>query len=129
MTKVTNKYVQADIKRYIEHTSAFLYPWRNHDSRNSDSEPIKLEQKRLRTDDSVGTRYPSDRRRNVVEESAVLVIGDDEQSLVPLRRRSERLVNLLDEHLSLVHIVRRMIVVRRFQRQVYVSLLHHHVVR
>lgn len=126
MTKGTNKEVEAD-KRI--HTSALLYPRRDHDGRNSNSEPIKTEQKRLRSNDSVGARNTGDRRRNVVEESTVLIVGDDEQSFVPLRRRSKRLVDLLNEHLSLVHIVRRMIVVRRLQRQVYIPLLHHHIVR
>lgn len=64
----------------------------------------------------------------MVVEAAVLVVGDDEQRLVPLWAGPQRLVDLLDEHLALVHVVRRVVVVGRGDLRVHVPLLHHHVV-
>src|SRR5262249_44549127 len=54
-----------------------------------------------------------ERRRHVIEEAAVLVVGDHEQRLRPLRARRERVVDLQDERLPERDVRRRVVIGRR----------------
>jgi hypothetical protein len=54
-----------------------------------------------------------ERRREVVEEAAVLVVGDHEQRLCPLRTRGERVIQLQHQRLPERNVRRGMVVVGR----------------
>ena len=56
-------------------------------------------------------------RHNVVVEAAVLVVGDDEQRVIPVRAVDERVVELEHERLSGEDVGRRMVVVRGRRRR------------
>lgn len=105
-----------------------LDPGRHEQRRDADAEAVEGEVVGRRADDAVGAGHAGDGRGHVVEEAAVLVVGDDEQRLVPLRAGAQRLVDVLDEHLALVHVVRRVVVVGRVQLGVQVVLLDDGVV-
>lgn len=64
----------------------------------------------------------------MVVKPAVLVVGDDEEELVPLGARPQGLVHLLHKPLALGHVVGRVVVVAGEELGVEVPLLHHHVV-
>lgn len=88
-----------------------------------------MEVKRVRPDDAVGARHVRDRRGHVIIEPAVLIIRNQQGHLFPLGARPQRLVHLLHEPLSERHVVRRVIIVRRKDIHIEVTLLHHHVIR
>src|SRR5262249_11288205 len=60
-------------------------------------------------------RAPRAGRRDMVEEAAMLVIGNDKESATPLRRRDERVVDTPD-HLLAERDVRRGVIVIRLAR-------------
>uniref|UniRef100_J3LUD0 Uncharacterized protein n=1 Tax=Oryza brachyantha TaxID=4533 RepID=J3LUD0_ORYBR len=65
----------------------------------------------------------------MVIESTMLIISDDQSSLVPLWTRSQRLIHLLDKPLPSRYIVRRVVIVCREHLAIEVSLLNHRVIR
>lgn len=65
----------------------------------------------------------------MVIESTMLIIGDDQSSLVPLRTRSQRLIHLLDEPLPPRYVVRGVVIVCREHLAIEVPLLNHRVIR
>jgi hypothetical protein len=106
-----------------------LDPGRHEQRRDADAEAVEGEGEGLGADDAVGAGHDAGPRGrgHVVVEAAVLVVGDDEERLGPLRARAQRLVHLLDEALALGHVVGRMVVVPREEAEVEVALLHDHV--
>ena len=54
-----------------------------------------------------------ERRRHVIVEATPFVVVDDQQCPAPLRARAQRVVDLVQEGLSVAHVGERMIVVRR----------------
>ena len=110
-------------------TRARLDPWRDEYGRDADAEAVEGEADGRRADNAVGAGHAGDGGGDVVEESAVLVVGDDEEGLAPLRARPERLVDLLDEALAVGDVVRGVVVVAREERlEVQVALLDDDVV-
>ena len=57
-----------------------------------------------------GALVGEDRRLHVVEEPAPLVVGEDEQPALPLRRRRERVEHLADEALAQADVALRVVV-------------------
>src|SRR4051812_16415471 len=88
-------------------TGALLNPGRDEEAGHAHPEPIKLEVVRVRANNPIRLRHFDDRRGNMVIEATMLIIGDDESRLVPLRARPQRLVDLLDKSLSPGDVVRR----------------------
>lgn len=64
----------------------------------------------------------------MIVEPTMLVVRDQQGHLFPLRARSQGLVHLLHELLPSRHVMRRVVVVRREQAHVEVTLLDHNVV-
>ena len=54
-------------------------------------------------------------RRNVVVVSAVLVVGDDEKRLIPVRATLKRIVDVINQLLAQRDIVVRMLAVARLR--------------
>jgi hypothetical protein len=99
---------------------ALLDPRRDHDGGHPDAEAVELEEEGRRAPDAVGAGHAGGGRGDVVVEATVLVVGDDEQRLVPLRAGPERLVHVLDETLPVGDVVRRVVVVGGGPREVEV---------
>ena len=116
-------------KKGKERTGVLVDPRGDEDGGNADAEPVEVEVEGVRADDAVGIGHPGDGRGHVIVEPPVLIVGDEKRRLVPLRARSQRLVDLLDQPLPHSHVVRRVIVVGRKQLRVEVLLLDNGVVR
>lgn len=84
--------------------NALLNPWRNKQSRNAAPEAIERESVLAARGHLLGVsqivRPRGQRRRNVVMEATSLVVGQDEERLVPLGAGSDGLVDILDEGLA-----------------------------
>ena len=93
------------------HHRPFPDPRRHHDGGHPDAEAVEPEEEGQRATDGVGAGDADIGRRDVVVEAAVLVVGDDEQCVVPLRARPQRLVDVLDQPLAVGDVVRRVVVV------------------
>uniref|UniRef100_J3N9D1 Uncharacterized protein n=1 Tax=Oryza brachyantha TaxID=4533 RepID=J3N9D1_ORYBR len=113
--------------RRVHHRAGFN-PRRDEERGHADAEGVEAEQHGGGADDAVRGGDAGDRGGHVVEEAAVLIVGDDEQRLVPLRAGAERLVDLLDEALALRDVVGRVVVVAGEELEVEVALLDDDVV-
>lgn len=109
-------------------TCAALDPWRNHNGRDPNAEAVEPEVVWLGTNKPIGAWDPGDRSGHMVVEATMLIVGDYEEHLVPLRASSQRLVDLLYEFLAFGHIVRWVVVVAGQELCVEISLFDHHVV-
>lgn len=110
-------------------TCACRDPRRDQESWHSHTQPLEIEGiRRSGPDQSIRAGHASDRSWNVIMESAVLIIRDEEEDLIPLRTSSERLVNFFDQFLPLRYIVHRMIIVSRVGEDVEVLGLDHSIV-
>jgi hypothetical protein len=103
-------------------------PGGDEDGRDADAEAVEGEVVGRRADDAVGAGDAADGGGDVVEEAAVLVVGEHHERLVPLRAGAERLVDLLDEHLAPVDVVGGVVVVGGAELGVEVVLLDDGVV-
>lgn len=112
----------------IIYTSALVNPRRDEKCGHTNPQPIEPEVEGVRTDDPVGVGHIRHRRRDMVVEPAVLIVGDEQCSLVPLRARPERLVHLLHQLLPHRHIVGRVVVVPGEHLHIEVPLLDHNIV-
>lgn len=84
----------------IVFTGSRFYPRRYQNGGNPDTETVKVEIVWLGTGNVVGTGNAGDRSWNVIVETAVLVVYNEEQDLIPLRACSESFVDLFYEFLS-----------------------------
>lgn len=64
----------------------------------------------------------------MIMEATMLIIGDEEESLMPLRTSTKRFVNLFDERLTLCDIMNGMIIIRSVGQDVEVLGLDHSVI-
>ncbi|ONK76811.1 uncharacterized protein A4U43_C02F80 [Asparagus officinalis] len=64
----------------------------------------------------------------MVIEPAVLIVGNEQRSLIPLRAGPQRLINLLDKPLTSSYVVGRVVVIGGVEIQVKVLLLDDSVV-
>lgn len=92
-------------------TSPGLNPRRNHDGGHPDTEPIEPEVEGRWSDNAVGAGDAVDRSGYVVVKPAVLVVGDDEEELVPLGAGPQGLVHLFHKLLALGDVVGRVVVI------------------
>lgn len=106
-------------------TSPLLNPRRDHYCRHTDSKPIELEKVRGRASVPIGVRNITKWSLDMIIEASVLIVGDDQQSLIPLRASSQCLVDLLDQLLPVGDIMGWVIVISRQTHNVKVSWLDH----
>lgn len=110
-------------------TGALFNPRWYSNRRNPNSQPVKCEVKRFWPHNPIRAWYPTNRSRHMIVEPAMLIVRDQEQGFVPLRARPQRFVHLLHQHLSMVHVMRRVIIISWEQLSVRVPLLHHNITR
>lgn len=122
---LTNK---KDKKHVTRHTNSLVNPGGNENCGHTDTEAIKLEVERIRTNNTIRIGDSRDRGGDMVVETAVLVIGDKKGGLIPLWTGTESLIDLLDELLAPSYIVGGVVVVGRQQLAVKVPLLDDDVV-
>lgn len=109
---------------------ALINPRRDHDGGNADTKSIECKEVRRGTVDPIWVGDPSNRSGHMIIEPTMLVVGNDPHHFIPLRTRTQRLVDLLEQLLSVGDVVRRVIIVGGQQRrQIEIPLLDYGVIR
>ena len=83
-----------------EKTCSGFNPRRDKDGRNSKSKAIKIEIVWRRAESAVRIGNSSRGGRDVIEETAMLVVSDQEEDFVPLWTGSQSFIDLFDEFLA-----------------------------
>lgn len=110
-------------------TSSFLNPRRDEEAGHAHPKPFKLEVVGIRSNNSIRLGHSDNRCRNMVIESTMLIVCDNQGGLVPLRTGPQCLIHLFDKPLAPCHIMRRMVIVCGKHLAIKVPLLNHHIVR
>src|SRR5690606_15912427 len=92
----------------LMHNCLAVDPWRNHDRWDTHSQTRKVET--VGRTLVIGWRNAVLRWRNVVVDSSMLIIGDDEKRRIPKRRVADGVVDVSNQIFAVGHIVWRMFV-------------------
>lgn len=119
----TKRLLQKPRKRGIALTSSFLDPRRHHDRGHPNPEAVELEEIWRGAGVPIRIRHIDIWSLDMVIESTVLIIGDDQECLIPLGASSECLIDLLNKLLPIGHIMRWVIIISRHTLEIEVPRL------